>query len=127
MSDAYVHGYHPRENERLQDQAGTLVDLLHGDTAYPAGSLVLEAGCGVGAQTVTLAQRSPDARITSIDVSAESVAAAQRAVDRAGLTNVAFRQADIFDLPFEAESFDHVFVYLSASCWSTCRGPMRRW
>ena len=52
---SYVHGYDERENERLQDQAGTLVDLLHGDTAYPAGSAVLEAGCGVGAQTVTLA------------------------------------------------------------------------
>jgi hypothetical protein len=29
MSEAYVHGYHSRENQRLQDQAGTLVDLLH--------------------------------------------------------------------------------------------------
>jgi hypothetical protein len=29
MSETYVHGYHLRENERLQDQAGTLVDLLH--------------------------------------------------------------------------------------------------
>jgi hypothetical protein len=46
------------------DQASTLVDLLHGDTAYPAGSRVLEAGCGVGAQTVALARNSPDARIT---------------------------------------------------------------
>jgi len=35
MSEAYVHGYNPRENERLQDQAGTLVDLLHSDTSYP--------------------------------------------------------------------------------------------
>jgi SAM-dependent methyltransferase len=110
MSGTYVHGYHPRENERLQDQAGTLVDLLHHDTAYPAGSTVLEAGCGVGAQTVTLAQRSPDARITSIDVSAESIAEARRRADRAGLTNVELRQADIFALPFESESFDHVFV-----------------
>ena len=58
MSD-YVHGYDPRERERLQDQAGTLVELLHHDTAYPDGSAVLEAGCGVGAQTVTLASRSP--------------------------------------------------------------------
>ena len=33
----------------------TLVELLHSDTAYPAGSQVLEAGCGVGAQTITLA------------------------------------------------------------------------
>jgi hypothetical protein len=28
MADAYVHGYHRRENERLQDQAGALVELL---------------------------------------------------------------------------------------------------
>jgi SAM-dependent methyltransferase len=110
MSETYVHGYHPRENERLQDQAGTLVDLLHSDTAYPAGSTVLEAGCGVGAQTVTLAARSPEARVTSVDVSAESIAEARRRVDSADLTNVEFRQADIFALPFDAESFDHVFV-----------------
>jgi SAM-dependent methyltransferase len=110
MSETYVHGYHLRENERLQDQAGALVDLLHSDTAYPDGSRVLEAGCGVGAQTVTLAQRSPGARFTSVDISAESIAEARRRADRAGLTNVAFQQADIFALPFEAESFDHVFV-----------------
>jgi len=110
MSETYVHGYHPRENERLQDQAGTLVDLLHSDTAYSGGSTVLEAGCGVGAQTITLAQRSPDARFTSVDVSADSIAEATRRADRAGLTNVEFRQADIFALPFNAESFDHVFV-----------------
>jgi SAM-dependent methyltransferase len=110
MSDNYVHGYRPRENERLQDQAGTLADLLHAATAYPAGSTVLEAGCGVGAQTVTLAQRSPGARFTSVDVSAASILEAERRAGRAGITNVEFRQADIFALPFDSESFDHVFV-----------------
>jgi SAM-dependent methyltransferase len=110
MSDGYVHGYHARENERLHDQAGSLVDLLHSDTAYPAGSMVLEAGCGVGAQTVTLARRSPDARFSSVDLSESSLAEAARRVDAAGLTNVEFRQADIFALPFDRESFDHVFV-----------------
>jgi SAM-dependent methyltransferase len=110
MRETYVHGYHGRENERLRDQAGTLVDLLHSDTAYPDGSLVLEAGCGVGAQTVTLAERSPAARLTSIDVSADSIAEARRRADRAGLANVEFRQADIFDPPFAPASFDHVFV-----------------
>jgi len=110
MSEAYVHGYDARENERLRDQAGTLVELLHDDTAYPAGSTVLEVGCGVGAQTVTLARRCPDARFTSIDVSADSVAEARRRVERAGLANVEIRQADVFALPFDAESFDHVFV-----------------
>ncbi|MFJ6773529.1 hypothetical protein ACIQOV_21670, partial [Kitasatospora sp. NPDC091257] len=48
----YVHGYARTEARRLGDQADTLADLLHAGTAYPAGSRVLEAGCGVGAQTV---------------------------------------------------------------------------
>jgi SAM-dependent methyltransferase len=110
VSEAYVHGYHPRENERLQDQAGALVDLLHSDTSYPSGSVVLEAGCGVGAQTVTLAQRSPNARFTSFDISADSLAEAKRKTDAAGISNVKFQQADLFALPFTPESFDHVFV-----------------
>jgi SAM-dependent methyltransferase len=71
---------------------------------------VLEVGCGVGAQTVTLARRSPEARFISIDVSADSIAEARRRTDRAGVTNVEFRQVDIFDLPFTSEFFDHVFV-----------------
>lgn len=110
MSDKYVHGYDPRESLRLQDQATTLAELLHADTAYPAGSRVLEAGCGVGAQTVTLACNSPRASITSVDISDASVAEARKAVEAAGLGNVVFRQADIFDLPFPPESFDHVFL-----------------
>ena len=64
----------------------------------------------MGAQTVTLAAQSPEARITSVDVSAESLAEAERRVGEAGLANVEFLQADIFGLPFEAASFDHVFV-----------------
>jgi len=110
MTTAYVHGYHDRENQRLRDQAASLVDLLHHDTHYPPGSHVLEAGCGVGAQTVTLARNSPEARITSIDVSETSLAAASAAVRAAGVTNVTLRQADLFALPFPAASFDHVFV-----------------
>jgi ubiquinone/menaquinone biosynthesis C-methylase UbiE len=110
MNRGYVHGYDLREHGRLQDQAGTLVELLHSDTSYPAGSSVLEAGCGIGAQTLTLARNSPNARITSVDISETSVAEARRRVQEAGLTNVLFRQADIFALPFDPASFDHVFV-----------------
>ena len=110
MKNSYVHGYDVRENTRLQDQASTLVELLHSDTRFPAGSTVLEAGCGVGAQTVTLAKYSPDAIITSIDISQASVDAAQKAVKAAGFTNVSFQQGDIFHLPFTPDSFDHIFV-----------------
>ncbi|MBE2316112.1 methyltransferase domain-containing protein [Solirubrobacter sp. CPCC 204708] len=102
---AYVHGYAERESERLNDQAGALVELLHHDTAYPAGSRVLEAGCGVGAQTITLAANSPEAQITSIEISPQSLAVAR---ERVTAPNVTFEQADLFS--FRAEPFDHIFV-----------------
>ena len=110
MQDAYVHGYNGRETVRLKDQAEALTDLLHGDTAYSEGTTVHEAGCGVGAQTVTLARNSPKAAITSIDISRESLAQAESATHAAGITNVSFLEADIFDLPFAIESFDHIFI-----------------
>lgn len=106
----YVHGYAERESRRLFDQAATLTEILHADTSYPAGSAVLEAGCGVGAQTVVLAANSPGARLVSVDVSARSLAAARMLASARGLGNVAFARADIFNLPFAPGSFDHVFV-----------------
>lgn len=92
MSKGYVHGYDARESRRLQDQAATLVELLHWDTAYPEGHCVLEVGCGVGAQTVTLARNSPKALITSIDISETSLAEARKTVETAGLSNVTLKQ-----------------------------------
>ncbi|WMW21365.1 methyltransferase domain-containing protein [Methanolobus mangrovi] len=106
----YVHGYSERESVRLSDQANTLEELLHSDTKYPAGSKVLEAGCGIGAQTVILSKNSPQAQITSIDISEDSLNKAKERAAREGVKNVEFRVESIFDLPFEDESFDHVFV-----------------
>ncbi len=110
MSDSYVHGYDSHETSRLRDQADALVDLLHADTAYPDGSTVLEVGCGVGAQTVTLAHRSPGAMITAMDIAPSSLAEAERRVAAAGLRNVTFVEADLFTPPFGTASFDHLFV-----------------
>jgi SAM-dependent methyltransferase len=110
MGFDYVHGYSQREVGRLLDQAGTLSELLHCDTRYPAGSRVLEAGCGVGAQTVFLARNSPGAKVTSVDVSADSLARARERVRAAGFEDVTFELADLSSLSFPAESFDHVFV-----------------
>jgi len=109
-TDCYVHGYTDQENLRLYDQAGTLVELLHGDTTYPPGSTVLEAGCGVGAQTVILAQRNPEVHFLSIDISDDSLARARALTEQEGLTNVRFQKADIFALPFPEDCFDHIFL-----------------
>src|SRR5262245_42140129 len=107
MASAYVHGYDAREAQRLHDQATTLADILHWDTAFPAGSTVLEAGCGVGAQTVAIAQRSPGAHVTAIDLSEVSLRQARSAVEASKLSNVTLLPGDILKLGFARESFDH--------------------
>jgi SAM-dependent methyltransferase len=110
MTDKYVHGYTAREGERLLDQAATLEDFLLADTRYPEGSRVLEAGCGVGAQTAILARNNPGARFTSVDISEASLRAARERVAAKGCGNVEFLQGDLYALPFGPETFDHVFV-----------------
>jgi len=110
MNDKYVHGYSDKESTRLKDQSVTLAELLHHDTIYPAGSTVLEAGCGIGAQTCIIANKNPDINIVSVDISPESLAAAKEATAAAGINNVTFKHGDIFELPFDENSFDHIFI-----------------
>jgi len=106
----YVHGYSNKEAVRLSDQAETLTDFLHSNTRYAKGCKVLESGCGVGAQTIILAQNSPLAQFTSIDISPESIGKADDLIKENNIANVKFKIADIYDLPFESENFDHIFV-----------------
>lgn len=106
----YVHGYSDIEATRLSDQAGTLNDLLHHDSIFPAGSKILEAGCGTGEQTKILASKNPLCSFVSMDISSGSLEIARDQIKRNNISNVVFQTANIFDLPFIDESFDHVFV-----------------
>lgn len=106
----YVHGYSEREARRLKDQANTLDNLLHHDSVWEKGSLILEAGCGVGAQTKIIAPANLDSHFISVDISHESVIKAIEMADLLQINNVEFHQADIFNLPYPDNHFDHIFV-----------------
>jgi ubiquinone/menaquinone biosynthesis C-methylase UbiE len=106
----YVHGYSRREIKRLVDQSKTLAELLHSDTKYSAGTSVLEVGCGVGAQTVTLVKNSPGTHFTCVDISNEYLQIAKSRVEATGYHNATFQKADIFNLPFPDSHFDGIFV-----------------
>ena len=106
----YVHGYSKEEAIRLNDQANSLADLIHYDSVWPEGSIILEAGCGTGAQTKTIAPKNDKSRFISIDISEESLSQAKILTESMGITNVEFKLANIFDLPFEDEYFDHIFI-----------------
>ncbi|MFC2123652.1 class I SAM-dependent methyltransferase [Bacteroidota bacterium] len=108
--NSYVHGYNESESKRLNDQSVTLQELLHHDSVWDPGSYILEAGCGIGSQTRIIARRNPDSNFLSIDISGESVNSAKERIDSENIHNVNFQVADIMALPFEDESFDHVFL-----------------
>jgi SAM-dependent methyltransferase len=95
---------------RLHDQATGLGFLLHEGIRYTPFSTVLEAGCGVGAQTLLLSGNSPHAKFVSIDISDKSLTLAKEVVSGEGSTNVTFHLADICHLPYKDGTFDHVFV-----------------
>ena len=111
MARRYVHGHHRRARQRLRDQASALVDLLHHDTRVPSGKSRARSGMR-RRRADGHARASEPGRIlrgSSTRRKPPSPPLSGRRAD-AGLGNVEFQQADIFDLPFRASAFDHVFV-----------------
>lgn len=108
--ESYIHGYSVRESSRLNDQADTLDTLLHHDTIFGKNEVILEAGCGVGAQTKIIAPQNPHSRFVSVDISPDSIISASKTIEELNILNVQFTVADIFRLPFDDETFDHIFV-----------------
>src|SRR5215468_9835737 len=72
-------------------------------------SRILDCGCGPGSITVGLAQWAPDGQTVGIDLGAEQLEGVRARARDLGVKNVSFRQADIFALTFEDDSFDVVF------------------
>src|ERR1700744_1456069 len=86
----------------------------------PAGSSVLEIGCGTGRNLVLAAKRYPDAHFFGVDVSTEMLTSALTAISRHGLASrirVAHGDATNFDpqFSFGIPSFDRVTISYSLS------------
>jgi 2-polyprenyl-3-methyl-5-hydroxy-6-metoxy-1,4-benzoquinol methylase len=109
MAD-YVHGYGTREQERLVEQAEHWRHRLIADgTTPPPGTRLLEVGCGVGAVLAVLGQEFPGVRLTGVDIEPKQLAYARGHLERAGVA-AELVEADAVALPFEAESFDHIWM-----------------
>ena len=70
---------------------------------------VLEIGCGTGIVTLGIAPYVD--RLVATDLSPQMIAVARDKAAQAGVSNVEFRVADGYGLPYEAGSFDAVLVF----------------
>ncbi|RVD53610.1 class I SAM-dependent methyltransferase, partial [Mesorhizobium sp. M7A.F.Ca.ET.027.03.2.1] len=61
-------------------------DLMISGLDVPVGGTVLELGCGTGRNIILAARRYPDARFYGLDISAEMLETAGKAIDREGLS-----------------------------------------
>jgi SAM-dependent methyltransferase len=95
--------------ERAQLRLEGFVDLIarHG---FPATGKVLEVGCAQGVRTRLMAAAFPKSQVTGIDRSPELLKVAKEKNE--DIKNLSFQEADIFQLPFEEESFDFIYARL---------------
>jgi ubiquinone/menaquinone biosynthesis C-methylase UbiE len=109
-ADPYVHGYATTEQERLLAQAEHWrEELILDGTHLAPGTRLLEIGCGVGAVLGVLGNAFPGIRITGVDLEERQVLAARAHLAELGL-EAGIHHADALALPFEDESFDHVWM-----------------
>ncbi len=110
----YLHGFTPKEQDRLRRQARFLEDKVHDKLPFRRARELLEVGCGVGAQTEILLRRFPDLHITGIDSSPANLATGEEFLGGLGWTKGRYDlvQADASRLDFPSDRFDGAFL-----CW----------
>ena len=81
-------------------------------------AMVLDCGCGGGANIKTLLKRCPKGKVQGIDYSAVSVEKTRK-VNAGAIAagRCAVQQASVAELPFEAEQFDVVTAFETVYFW----------
>jgi ubiquinone/menaquinone biosynthesis C-methylase UbiE len=83
-----------------------------------SGERVLDVGCGGGQHPVLIARERPDVRIVGLDLSTVFLERARRRARKAGVENrVELVHGNAIELPFAANSFDHVYSFGSIKHW----------
>ncbi len=75
------------------------------------GMALLDCGCGGGSLTLDLAAIVAPGRVVGLDLDEGQLALARCEATRRSLTNVAFQQGNVYDLPFADGEFDAVLAH----------------
>jgi ubiquinone/menaquinone biosynthesis C-methylase UbiE len=106
VGDTYTHGHHEAvlRSHSWRTAANSAAYLLE---HLQPGSDLLDVGCGPGTITVDLADRVAPGRVVGLDASTEVIGRARRLQ----VSNVEFEVGDVYDLPFDAATFDVVHAH----------------
>ncbi|MGG5174946.1 class I SAM-dependent methyltransferase [Pseudarthrobacter sp. J1763] len=108
--DVYTHGHHEsvvnaHASRTAQNSAAYVIPYL------TEGAKVLDVGCGPGTITCDFAELVGSGHVTGVDRAPEVVEHAQSLASQRGVKNATFETGNIYDLDFEAETFDVVHAH----------------
>ena len=75
-----------------------------------AGMRLIDCGCGPGSITLDLARAVAPAEAIGIDLREDALTQARTLARERGITNVTFRAASVYELPYADGSFDAAFA-----------------
>jgi len=107
--------HYERFATRLQRRLRTRVAADVAALQLPAGAHVLDVGTGPGRLPVEIARRSPQVRVTGLDVSPRMIEAAKAAIEPG--QQVIAEVGDVAKLPYRDGSVDLVVSTLSQHHW----------
>ena len=116
--DCGWHFGYAKPGDTSPDDAVTNMNAFIGDTlglSHKPGSIILDAGCGMGATTLFLASRYPQCCFTGLSLAPSEITLATRLQHDRQITNARFLQGSYLHTPFANASFDAVYALESAS------------
>lgn len=90
---------------------GAIGHLFGLSTAQPSQSRVLELGCGIGANTLAMAQNFPDAEFIGVDASEKQIGIGLEIIKSSNLSNVRLLSSDLSNLPEDLGHFDYIISH----------------
>lgn len=73
LTESYIHGYSEEEQDRLISQNDTLYPYIYKSWNFGNKKHIVEIGCGVGAQMISLLTKYPDLHMTGIEFAPQQV------------------------------------------------------
>jgi len=108
MDERYTHGHFGTvvDNHAQRTAANSAAFLL---PHLQPTNVVLDIGCGPGTITIDLAEWVTS--VVGLDAAPEAVARAEEESARRACPNVQFQVASVYELPFDAGTFDVVYAH----------------
>ena len=108
--ERYTLGYSSQTVQRLQKrsaakEAGFLLPHLS------AGMRLLDCGCGPGSISIGLAEAVAPGQVLGVDIEPNQYRSAWSQMAKHPETNLHFASADVYRLPFAANTFDAAFLH----------------